>query len=43
MYLFYRTYTEEYYYKGEHWAMLDARRCFVIDINGNIKEFERNE
>ena len=31
------------YYIGEHWAMLDARRCFVMDINGNIKEFEGNE
>ena len=28
------------YYIGEHWAMLDARRCFMMDTEGNISEYK---
>ena len=28
---------------NEHYAMLDARRCFVMDIEGNIKEYKEDE
>ena len=28
------------FYIGEHFAMLDARRAFVMDVEGNISEFK---